>query len=148
MSCTDNENLVANHLQLSWNEGRYEELRNIVQDTFYYQTTFTDDILDLEQYIKYIQLFRMAMPDLILHVEELMSKDDRVMSHISFCGSVAMPFLGIPASDKIITFPAVSFWDIRKGKISSLNTLIDISGIERQLGVPLSPGPSLSTALK
>ena len=148
MTSDKNKQLITEHLQLSWNEGKFDELREIVLPDFFYQTTFSDDILHLEQYIKFIQLFRNAIPELSVDVEEIMCEGNRVMSHVSFGGAVKEPILGIPASDKIITLPAVSFWNIKHNKIARLETLIDISGVERQLGTSISPKPSLINALK
>lgn len=135
-----NENiaLVEEYLNLSWNEGEYGRLNKFIAPNFHYKTTFTDDILNLDQYIGFIKAFRKAMPDLMLDIDETMSDGNRVMTSISFSGIVESPFYGIPASDKIITFPAISLWSVLNGQITSLNTLIDISGIERQLGSDLS----------
>ena len=131
------EALVASWLDLSWNQGRFNLIKDFLSPDFYYQTTFAEDILTLDQYIGFIKTFRKAIPDLSIHVEEVMSKGDRVMTSISFSGTVQKPIFGIPASDKIITFPAVSLWSVSDGRIASLNTLIDISGLERQLKAEL-----------
>ena len=139
MSISDNEQLVLDHLNLTWNEGEFSTLRGLVTSGFYYQTTFTDDILNFDQYIAYVEVFRDAIPDLSVVIEETMVSGDRVMSHTSFSGVIEKPIFGIPASDRIIAFPAVSFWEIRHGKIASLDTLIDITGISRQVGIPISP---------
>lgn len=123
---------------MSWNEGEYGLLSRYIAPNFHYKTTFTEDILNLDQYIDFIKVFHKSMPDLVLDIDETMSDGDRVMTCVSFSGVVEKPFYGIPVSDKIITFPAISLWSIHNGKITSLNTLIDISGVERQLGTNLS----------
>lgn len=143
-----NKKLIIEHLQLSWNEGRFEDLKKIVSPDFYYKTTFTQDILHLDQYIKFIQLFRNAIPDLSVDVEEIMCEGNRVMSYVSFGGVVTESFLGIPASSKIITLPAVSLWSIKRNKIESLETIIDMSDIERQLGGAISSRASLIKVLE
>jgi len=148
MTQESNKEIVSRQLQLSWNEGKFEQLRDSVLPDFYYKTTFTDDILNLEQYIYFIQMFRDAMPDLSVDLEEIMSEGDRVMSYVSFSGAVTKPLLKIPASDKIIMFPAVSFWTIKQDKIANLETMIDISGVERQLGVNLSSESALRNMLE
>ena len=130
-----NEAVVMAYLDLSWNTGKFHLIRNFLAPNFHYKTTFADDILDLEQYIEFVKTFRAAIPDLVIHVDEVMSKDDRVMTSISFIGVIEKSIFGIPPSEKVITFPAVSMWSISNGKICTLNTLIDISGIERQLNV-------------
>lgn len=137
------EAVVLSYLDLSWNTGKFHLIKNFLSPNFHYKTTFADDILDLEQYIVFVKLFRDAMPDLVLHVEDVMSKDDRVMTSISFSGVVEKTIFGIPPSEKIITFPAVSLWTVIDGKIQSLNTLLDISGVERQLKISVDAGAPL-----
>jgi len=139
MDTSDNEQLVIDHINLAWNEGEFATLKGLVSSGFYYQTTFTDDILNLEQYIGFAEAFRESMPDLSVIIEETMSKGGRVMTHVSFSGTIEKEIFGIPASNHIIAFPAVSFWEIRHHKITSLNTLVDLTGISRQVGVPISP---------
>jgi steroid delta-isomerase-like uncharacterized protein len=145
---TANEAIVLAYLDLSWNTGKFHLIKDFLDPNFYYKTTFADDILNLEQYIAYIRTFRAAMPELSLQVEDVMSRDERVMTSISFSGTIEKSIFGIPPSDKIITFPAVSLWTVTNGKIVSLNTLIDISGIERQVKIPLNSGTPLDNRLK
>ncbi|WP_126456813.1 ester cyclase [Sulfuriflexus mobilis] len=132
-----NKQLVLDHISWSWNEGKFDQFREVVSPSFYYQTTFTSEILNLEDYIEFITELREAIPGLIVEIEEIMSEGDRVMTHTSFIGAVKKPVFGLPVSDKIIAFPAASFWEIRHGKIKSLNTMINISEIERQIGIDL-----------
>lgn len=140
MDC-DYKQLAQKFLHLSWNQGEFSRLEAMATDNFYYQTTFADDILSLSEYLEFINNFRKAMPDLLLQTEESMSEGNRVMTHISFSGTVTKPVYGIPASDNIIAFEAISLWDIKAGKVASLNTLIDIRGLERQIKASLPRKP-------
>ena len=135
----DNKQLVLQHLDLSWNRGEFDKIKDFLADNFFYKTTFTDEILNREQYIQFIEGFRQAIPDLNIEVELIMSEASHVMSQISFFGVVEHPIYGIPASDRVITFNAVSIWEINFNKIISLDTLIDIMGLERQIGHHISP---------
>ena len=130
----ENKQLVIDHIALSWNAGQYEECKQLISPSFYYQTTFTNDILNRDEYIKFIISLREAIPDLMVEVEDIMSEGDRVITHTSFIGTVNTPVFGLPASDRIIAFPAASFWGVSGGKIKSLNTMINISDVERQVG--------------
>ena len=140
----ENKNLILRHLDLSWNKGEFDKIKNFLSDRFFYKTTFTDEILDADEYISFIQVLREAMPDLSVDIELIMSEDNRVMTQISFFGPIVKMFYGIPASDKIITFPAISVWEIEDNKITSVDTLIDMTGISRQIGMPVSPQVPLS----
>jgi len=137
----DNKAIAHKFLDLSWRKDNIKELEAISTENFYYQTTFTDEIFSLKQYIDYIKTFRISMPDIMLHIEETMCEGNRVMTHISFSGTVKEPFYGIPSTDSIIAFPVISLWDIKNGKVASLNTLIDIRGIENQLKTRLVKPP-------
>ena len=138
------ENIVTTYLKASWNSGLYTLARNFLAPGFQYRTTFSKTPLNLDQYVDFIRAFRKAMPDLEIHIEDIMSKDNRVTTYKTFLGVVEEPFYGIPASDKVITFPVVSFWEVRDGKIAVLNTLMDINGIERQLKARIYPEKPLS----
>lgn len=135
----ENKNLVLKHLDLSWNKGEFDRVKDFLSDEFHYKTTFTSEILDREQYIDFIQAFRVAIPDVAVDVELIMSEGNHVMSQISFFGIVEQMIYGIPASDKVITFNAVNIWEINFNRIISLDTLIDVSGLERQIGQRISP---------
>lgn len=135
----DNKILVLKHIDLSWNRGEFDRVQDILSENFHYKTTFTNEILDGEQYIQFIQKFREAIPDISVEVELIMSEDNHVMTQISFCGIVEKMIFGIPASDRVITFNAVSIWEINLKRISNLDTLIDMSGLERQVGTDVSP---------
>jgi len=140
----ENKNLILRHLDLSWNKGEFDKIKNFLSERFFYKTTFTDEILDADAYIAFIQVLREAMPDLSVDIELIMSEENRVMTQVSFFGPIVKMFYGIPASDKIITFPAISVWEIEDSKITSVDTLIDMTGISRQIGMPVSPQIPLS----
>ena len=140
----DNKYLVSKHIQLAWNSGEYEKLQQTLSKNFFYKTTFTDEILNSDQYIGLIALLRDSIPDLSVRVELIMAEDDAVMTSVSFSGKVEKSIYGIPVSDKEITFSAMSIWEIEKDKIANTDTLIDMTGISRQVGAEISPQIPLS----
>ena len=142
---SNNKNIILQHLNMSWNKGEFENLKNLLSDCFYYKTTFTDEILDAAQYIRFIKTLREAIPNLSVDVEMVMSDNKYVMTQVSFIGEVSKSIYGIPASSRLITFPAISIWEIENNKIISLDTLIDITGISRQIGAPVTPQIPLNT---
>jgi predicted ester cyclase len=115
----DNKELVLRHLNLAWNQGAFDEISNFLAADFHYKTTFTDEILDAPRYIEFIQVFREAMPNLVLEVELAMAEGQHVMTQVSFFGK----------------------------RIISLDTLIDIAGLERQLGIQVMPFRPLKARL-
>ena len=140
----NNKKLISTHIHMAWNRGEFEKLKHTLARQFFYKTTFTDEILNAEQYIGLIAALRDAIPDLLLEIEIIMAEKDKVMTQVSFIGQVTKSVFGIPVSDKIISFPAMSVWELENGRITSVDTLMDITGISRQLGEPISPQVPLS----
>lgn len=135
----ETKEMVLSHLDLSWNKGEFEALSGYMTDDFFYKTTFTDEILNTSDYLNLIKQFRQAMPNLLVEVDLVMSDENHVMTKISFFGTVIKEIYGIPASDKVIAISAMSIWSFKQEKIVSLETLIDLAGLERQLAVKISP---------
>lgn len=135
----DNKRLISTHIHMAWNRGEFDKLKGTLARQFYYKTTFTDEILNADEYIGLIASLRDAIPDIVVEIEAIMAEKDRVMTQVSFIGQVNKSVYGIPVSDKIISFPAMTIWEIEKGRIVSVDTLMDITGISRQVGKPISP---------
>lgn len=133
----EHKRLVRNNLNLTWNKGKLSIVEQLLSPDFYYKTSFNDALLTRSEYLEYVRVFRRAMPDLELSIEEMMAEGDRVISRITFSGTVEKDFFGIPASDRVIAFEAISMWDISFGKITQLETLLNMSMIERQVKLAL-----------
>lgn len=136
---TDNKNLVLQHFDLFWNQGEFDRIGDFLAADFHYKTTFTAEILDAGQYVEFIRQFRQAIPDIRVDVDLVLADEDHAMTQASFFGIVQQPVYGIPPSEKIITFNAMSIWKIKARRIGRLETLIDIAGLERQIGRSISP---------
>lgn len=132
-----NKRLVRNNLNLTWNKVKLSIVESLLTRDFVYKTSFNDTFLKRDEYLDYVKVFHRSMPDLLLTIEEVMSEGDRVMSRVTFSGTVTKNFFGIPASDRVVAFEAISMWDIRFGKITGLETLLDMTLIERQVQTDL-----------
>lgn len=140
----DNKRLISTHIHTAWNMGDLDKLKHMFTRQFYYKTTFTDEILNAEQYVTMMAALRDAIPDLVVEIEMIMSEKNSVMTQVSFIGEVKKSVFGIPVSDKIISFPAMSVWEIDKNRISSVETLIDMTSVSRQVGQSILPQIPLS----
>lgn len=129
----ENKALIEKHIDLSWNKGKYGLLQQIVAKGFRYQTTFKDDFKNFDDYIEYVEDIRRAVPDLEVSIEEIMAEDDKVITFSTFCGSFSKPLFGMPANGKVIAFSAASVWVISRGKVVEQTTMVDLSGLKKQL---------------
>ena len=74
-------------------------------------------------------------------IEEIMAEGDRVITISTFSGSFQKPLFGFPPNNKVIGFSAVSTWEIRRGRVCSQNTLVDLAGLQRQMAQDWGNGP-------
>jgi len=139
-SCMSSENksLVEKHVDLSWNKGKYGLLQQLVAKGFRYQTTFKEGFRDFDGYVEYVEDIRRAVPDLEVTIEEIMAEDNKVITFSTFCGSFNKSLFGMKANGKIIAFSAASVWTIYRGKIIEQTTMVDLSGLQRQLNAESS----------
>ncbi|EXF45858.1 putative ester cyclase [Pseudomonas sp. BAY1663] len=76
------------------------------------------------------------MPDLEVVVDECICEGHKVVTSSTVMGTLAMPLLGYPASDKILAIAAMSVWTLNPaGDIEEITTLIDLEGVRLQLGI-------------
>ncbi len=132
------ESLTRTFINLTWNKGHFSLLKQLCVPDFHYHTTFNERVLDFDAYVAYVKTFRNCMPDIELMIEDVMVKENRAMVHSILSGTIKKPFFGMPASDKLIAFSAITTVDVRQGRIESLDSMIDISGIQRQVGSPIA----------
>jgi len=135
---SENKSLVEKHVDLSWNKGKYGLLQQLVAKGFRYQTTFKEGFRDFDGYVEYVEDIRRAVPDLEVTIEEIMAEDNKVITFSTFCGSFNKSLFGMKANGKIIAFSAASVWTIYRGKIIEQTTMVDLSGLQRQLNAESS----------
>lgn len=135
----ENKKLISTHIHQAWNMGHFEKLKFSLASQFFYKTTFTDEILNQQQYFDLIATLREAIPDLLVEIEVIMAEKNKVMTQVSFIGQVRKEIYGIPPSNMIINFPAMTVWEIENKRIISADTLMDMTGISRQIGQPIQP---------
>ncbi|WP_430459811.1 ester cyclase [Thalassolituus sp. LLYu03] len=135
-----NKRLVEHFIQLSWNTGRFNLLRHIVSHDFVYHTSFAEGFKDFDGFINYLQEIRSALPDLDVSVEDIMAEGDRVITVSTFSGSFEKPVFGMQPNGLVVSFMGISTWQIRRGKVCSQNTLVDIAELQRQLAVSSGKG--------
>lgn len=128
-----NKRLVEHFIQLAWNTGRYNLLEHITTHDFVYHTSFSEGFMDFESFCAYIKDIRHAIPDLEVSIEEMMAEGDKVITVSTFSGSFEKPVFGMQPNGKIVSFSGISTWEVRRGKVKSQNTLVDIAELQRQL---------------
>lgn len=132
-SLEENKILAQRFIELIWNKGRFNLAKQLVCRDFSYHVSLINQTLEYDHVVNVMQMVRSSMEDFEVSIEDIVAEDDRVVTQSSFCGTLIKPILGFQPSANIITFSAVSFWQMKKGKVQSVNTLLDTAELMRQI---------------
>jgi steroid delta-isomerase-like uncharacterized protein len=129
----DNKKLVLKFIELTWNQGRFNLARSLVSRDFTYHASLLNQTFEFDMAAKVMQVIRHSMEDFEVMIEEVVAEGDQVVTQSSFCGTLIKPMFGFQPSKNVVTFAAVSFWQIKKGQIHSSSTLLDTAELMRQM---------------
>jgi steroid delta-isomerase-like uncharacterized protein len=132
-SLEENKKLVARFIELTWNQGHFNLAQSLVRRDFKYHASLFNQTFEYNMAAQVIQLVRHSMEDFEVMVDDVVAEGDRVVTQSSFCGTLVKPMLGFQPSKNVVNFAAVSFWQIKKGHIHSLSTLLDTAELMRQM---------------
>ncbi|MGK0247374.1 MAG: steroid delta-isomerase-like uncharacterized protein [Oleispira sp.] len=132
-SLEQNKKLVERFIEFTWNQGRFHLARNFVRRDFKYNLSLFSQTFEYDKASLVIQLVRNSMDDFEVMLEDVVAEGDRIVTQSLFCGTLVKPLFGFIPSANVVTFSAVSFWEIKKGQIYSLNTLLDVGELMRQM---------------
>jgi steroid delta-isomerase-like uncharacterized protein len=87
-----------------------------------------------------LAMLRVAFPDMRWDVEEQMAEDNRVLTRFTWHGTHQGVFLGIAATQRLVTVAGMVIDRFEGAKIKSTRILMDTLGLMQQLGaVPGGP---------
>jgi len=88
-----------------------------------------------------VSMFRHAMPDIKLTIDDEVYADDKVVHRWTLTGTDTGGVMGMPPSGKSLTFSGTTTVRMRDGKIVERWANVDELGLLQQLGVvPMPPG--------
>lgn len=98
---------------------------------------------DLEGFKQMGLMFRAALSDVEVIVEDLVAEGDRVVDRITVRGTHTGELMGVPASGTRFEMQEMHIARIVNGKIAERWTLVDMFGLLQQIGgIPAAPEPA------
>ena len=95
---------------------------------------------DLEGFKQMGLMFRAAISDMEVDVEDLIAEGDRVVDRITVRGTHTGELMGVPPSGKRFEMQEIHIARIVDGKIVERWTQVDMLGLLQQIGgIPASP---------
>jgi steroid delta-isomerase-like uncharacterized protein len=87
-----------------------------------------------------IRMYKSAFPDFRISVVDMVAEGDKVLARLKVEGTHEGEFMGIPASGRQFSIPAMALFRIENGKIAEDRHIEDAMGMMQQLGAIPSPG--------
>jgi steroid delta-isomerase-like uncharacterized protein len=93
-----------------------------------------------EGYRQFVQVFRAAIPDIHITIEDLIAEGDKVVTRFTARGTHQGELMGIPPTGKAVEVTGISIYRFAKGQIVEDWAEYDQLGMLTQMGVVPPPG--------
>jgi steroid delta-isomerase-like uncharacterized protein len=134
MNLEENKRVVQRFVDETINKKNLDALENLVAEDFVEQLPFPGQVPGREGLRFAISLFLQAFPDIKWALEEQIAEGDKVVSRFAWTGTHRGEFLGIAATDRIVTGWGVVIDVVRGGKLVESRIIMDTMGLIQQLG--------------
>ncbi|MCO5172204.1 MAG: ester cyclase [Planctomycetes bacterium] len=81
----------------------------------------------------FVEEVRRAFPDLEVTIEDLVAEGDRVVARISTRGTHRGPFLGRPATGRVVVGRAIDIFRVQDGQLAEHWDVMDVHGLLAQM---------------
>jgi steroid delta-isomerase-like uncharacterized protein len=128
-----NKALVLRLIDEAQSNGKLEVVDELLADDFVDHTPLPgvpptrDGVKMLFGYL------RSAFPDLQVHVQEQIAEGEKVATRKVFEGTHRGEFLGVPPTERTISFEVIDILTFRGGKIAEHRVILDQAALQRQL---------------
>ena len=141
MSATEENKVITRRfndaVQSFWRTGSFDALEAVITSDFvHHGPGLPPDLAGLKQMLP---LFRAAIPDLEITVEDIIAEGDKVFDRVSWRGTHQGELMGIPPTGKQVTVTEMHICRIVGGKVAERWSQWDALGMLQQLGaIPAS----------
>jgi steroid delta-isomerase-like uncharacterized protein len=131
----ENEALSRRWFEEVWNKGRVEAIEEMfAPDGIAHGLAEGEDMRGPEAFKSFHANFKGAFPDMRISVEDILSAGDKTAIRFRGQATHTGDQLGIPATNRRVTFTGMTFVRWRDGQIVEGWNNVDISGILKQIG--------------
>jgi len=133
-----NKEVVKRYWNGKWNERRPEILDELMTpDVVYHGTSM--EMNGVEEYKQVYNMYRSALHDTQITIEEIIAEGDKVMTRLSMSSVHKGDLGGIPPSGKTLTGTVFTVFRLDNGKIAEEWEILDELGMMHQLDMELVP---------
>lgn len=132
-----NKAIVTQFNKEAIEEGRLAAFDELIDDSFINHTAPAGMPPGRDGMIRFIlEVLRPAFPDLRVEIYDQVAEGDKVVTRKAFHATHSGPFMGIPATGKIIRFPVIDIVRLRDGKYIEHWGIRDTHSVLQQISQP------------
>jgi len=121
-----------------WNERRLEFIEKVIAPTHALgDPTVSGGGVGPAAYRRQVERFVTGLPDLKFNIDDTISEKDKLVVAWTITGTHKGDFLGVPATNKKVSFSGITINQIANGKIIESTVIWDGLGLLEQFGVRL-----------
>lgn len=142
---SENNDVAVQVFEGAWNEGDFAVIDELIEPDAVDHSPLGSET-GSEGFKNIIGMFRGAMPDLEMSIQDEIYAGDRVVHSWEIQGDhTGTPLFGVPADGDELTLTGITIVRLEDGKIAERWTQLDQFGLLQQLGViPPAGGPGQS----
>ena len=134
MEETNAKTLVRRWYEEMWNCWSFDLVDEIVAPDVAFRGSLGVSTHGREGLKRYMRFVRDAFPDFHNHIELLVAEGGTVVAKLSYSGTHAGEFQGIPPTQRRVTYAGVAIFDVVENRIQSAWVLGDLYSLHKQVG--------------
>jgi len=148
MSVAPEHKLLFGRLYHSvWNDRRMEYIDQVISETHALgDPTVSGRGVGPSAYRRQVERFFAGLPDMKFHVDDTISERNKLVVHWTITGTHRGEFLGVPPTNKEVSFSGITINLIGNGKILESTVIWDGLGLMKQFGIELPVEYEMLTA--
>jgi steroid delta-isomerase-like uncharacterized protein len=136
----ENEALLRRWFEEVWNKGRSEAIDEMFAPDGIAHGLGDTQVIGPEAFKGFHATFKGAFPDIKISVDDILSQGDRVAVRFTIRATHRGDHLGVPASGREVTVPAMSIVRCKNGQIAEGWNTVDMLGMMQQIdAIPANP---------
>jgi steroid delta-isomerase-like uncharacterized protein len=122
------------------NEGKIDLIDELCAENFMEHEELPGVKPNREGVKQFFKMYRTAFPDLNFKIEQMIAKDDKVVTYLTITGTQKAEFMGMPASGKKINLKGIDIVRFKDGKAVEHWGVTDTMTMMHQIGaIPDKP---------
>ena len=136
MSPEENNAIAEKFFESAWNKGDWATADPLLDANVIDHSPVPGEAEGPEKFKEIVGMFRAALPDVHLTIDDEVFADDKVVHRWRIEGNhTGAPLFGIPPSGKPVFLTGITILRMANGKIAERWTHLDLLGLMQRLGM-------------